>query len=77
MKRNIISNSITLFLSKIGLSIMASACTQAPPKTESTVSATPTTTMMDHGSMSHSQMNLGPTDGEYDLRFIDSMIPHH
>lgn len=77
MKRNIISNSITLFFSAIGLSLMASACTQAPPKTESTVSATPTAMMMDHGSMNHSQMDLGPADGNYDLRFIDGMIPHH
>ncbi len=76
MKRNIISNSITLSFSAIGLSVMASACTQAPPQTESTVSATPTA-MMNHGSMNHSQMDLGPADGEYDLRFIDSMIPHH
>lgn len=26
---------------------------------------------MDHG------MDLGPADAEYDLRFIDAMIPHH
>jgi len=37
--------------------------------------------MMDHGSMDHSQMNhtmdLGEADEEYNLRFIDAMIPHH
>ncbi|BAQ62744.1 hypothetical protein GM3708_3150 [Geminocystis sp. NIES-3708] len=27
--------------------------------------------------MGHSAMNLGPADAEYDLRFIDVMIPHH
>lgn len=32
---------------------------------------------MHHGSMDHSMMNLGPADAEFDLRFIDSMIPHH
>lgn len=35
--------------------------------------------MMDHGSgMNHSMMvNLGPSDANFDLRFIDAMIPHH
>ena len=29
------------------------------------------------GMMDHSMMDLGPADAELDLRFIDSMIPHH
>jgi uncharacterized protein (DUF305 family) len=29
------------------------------------------------GMMDHSMMELGPADAEFDLRFIDSMIPHH
>jgi uncharacterized protein (DUF305 family) len=36
---------------------------------------------MNHGSMNHGGMNhnmdVGPADANYDLRFIDSMIPHH
>jgi uncharacterized protein (DUF305 family) len=33
---------------------------------------------MDHGNMDHSMaMDLGPADANYDLRFIDAMIPHH
>ncbi|MDX2240365.1 MAG: DUF305 domain-containing protein [Leptolyngbyaceae cyanobacterium bins.302] len=32
---------------------------------------------MNHGGMDHSRMDLGPADAEFDLRFIDSMIPHH
>jgi uncharacterized protein (DUF305 family) len=32
--------------------------------------------MMDHSQMDHG-MDLGPADAEYDLRFIDAMIPHH
>ncbi len=37
--------------------------------------------MMDHNNMggmgSSMMMNLGPADTQYDLRFIDAMIPHH
>ncbi|MDZ8085699.1 MAG: DUF305 domain-containing protein [Nostoc sp. DedQUE12b] len=35
--------------------------------------------MMNHGgSMNHSMgMDLGPADANFDLRFIDAMIPHH
>ncbi|MEH1800922.1 MAG: DUF305 domain-containing protein [Nostoc sp.] len=35
--------------------------------------------MMNHGGgMNHSMaMDLGPADADFDLRFIDAMIPHH
>ncbi|MBD2445915.1 DUF305 domain-containing protein [Nostoc sp. FACHB-152] len=34
--------------------------------------------MMDHSGMHHGMtMDLGPADANYDLRFIDAMIPHH
>lgn len=34
---------------------------------------------MDHGKMGgmNHGMDLGPADADYDLRFIDAMIPHH
>jgi uncharacterized protein (DUF305 family) len=32
--------------------------------------------MMHHQGMNHG-MDLGPADANYDLRFIDAMIPHH
>ncbi len=31
---------------------------------------------MNHGSMTHN-MDIGPANANYDLRFLDSMIPHH
>lgn len=34
-------------------------------------------TMQHGGRMDHSSMDLGPADADYDLRFIDAMIPHH
>jgi uncharacterized protein (DUF305 family) len=35
--------------------------------------------MNDSGGMNHNMMDmdLGPADADYDLRFIDAMIPHH
>lgn len=32
---------------------------------------------MNHGGMMNHNMDVGPADANYDLRFIDSMIPHH
>jgi uncharacterized protein (DUF305 family) len=31
---------------------------------------------MNHGGMNHN-MDIGPANANYDLRFIDSMVPHH
>jgi uncharacterized protein (DUF305 family) len=32
---------------------------------------------MNHGGMMNHGMDIGPADANYDLRFIDSMVPHH
>ena len=32
---------------------------------------------IDHLSMYHGSMDLGPADPDYELRFIDAMVPHH
>ena len=32
---------------------------------------------MNHDGMMNHNMDVGPADANYDLRFIDSMIPHH
>lgn len=78
------------FLTAMGLIPLAtlslSACTStrqsSPSESSDTVSATPSMPHesnmnmegMDHGMM---QMDLGPKDENFDLRFIDGMIPHH
>ncbi len=50
---------------------------QAAPAAKDTGSGS----MMDHSQMNHGQMghnmDLGPAGAQYDLRFIDAMIPHH
>lgn len=50
-----------------------------PPETATPVNNPET--IAQHGGMSHENhtmmMDLGPADQEYDLRFIDAMIPHH
>lgn len=51
------------------------ACNQ-PPEEEIAVVETPMDEMvMDHGE--NHGMDLGPGDSQFDLRFIDAMIPHH
>lgn len=54
---------------------------QAPSPVATTVGSNST---MDHSTMDHGKMggmnhgmDLGPADADYDLRFIDAMIPHH
>jgi uncharacterized protein (DUF305 family) len=56
----------------IGTSIVAN---QHHPLTPSPTIATDPGGMK-HGEMTHN-MDVGPADANYDLRFIDSMIPHH
>lgn len=81
---------LALLVSSIALSTGVSACNSTSP-TATTPAATPIAkstpaSTMDHGSMNHGamksgemnhKMDLGPADADYDLRFIDAMIPHH
>lgn len=68
----------------VGVAAIAtlSACS-TPVQNSSANSSSATSTMpsMDHShhsSMNHGEMmDLGPADANFDLRFIDAMIPHH
>ncbi|BAU15810.1 hypothetical protein LEP3755_63750 (plasmid) [Leptolyngbya sp. NIES-3755] len=54
-----------------------STANQSPTSTSSPMSGM---AGMDHGNMQHGsmmKMDLGPADANFDLRFIDAMIPHH
>lgn len=73
-------------------SFLAGCSTPSKTQSQPTNSATTTADLnqpmnhntMDHSTMTHGAMmdhlmgmDLGPADAEYDLRFIDAMIPHH
>ncbi|MBE9013617.1 DUF305 domain-containing protein [Pseudanabaenaceae cyanobacterium LEGE 13415] len=79
MKRSIFKT--TLFGLSIASTIAFSGLTACSNSVQS--SSSPMVGMdhskMDHGSTNHSMMNmdLGPADENFDLRFIDAMIPHH
>jgi uncharacterized protein (DUF305 family) len=75
-----------LFLTIAGISLLSLAACNGASKVESgqetaqnpasMPNGSPMSPMsgMDHGSM---EMSLGPKDENFDLRFIDAMIPHH
>jgi uncharacterized protein (DUF305 family) len=55
-----------------------SASTEAPKaQTQPISSTTPSPAKANHSGMNHGEMSLGAADSDYDLRFIDAMIPHH
>lgn len=75
-----------LLLGAIASSTVLNACsTAAQDPTQASSAATTANATQDghhdampHNSMDHhSLMDLGPADAEFDLRFIDAMIPHH
>jgi uncharacterized protein (DUF305 family) len=67
-----------------GLLTACSNASQSSVQASSSPAATDTGSMkgMDHGSidkggMSGMNIDLGPADADFDLRFIDAMTPHH
>jgi uncharacterized protein (DUF305 family) len=61
--------------------VVLTACSpnsQAQNKNSNPVADASDKQHMNHGGMNHNMaMDLGPADADYDLRFIDAMIPHH
>jgi uncharacterized protein (DUF305 family) len=91
MQRNFLTKTglLALVLGTIATtSSLLSACSTSAQNQAQTSSPTATDAgsnkPMDHGSMEHGgtmnqsmSMELGPADAEFDLRFVDAMIPHH
>jgi uncharacterized protein (DUF305 family) len=71
----------SMSLGAIALSMVVSACNPGQAPTSQAPAATASPMAMNHGAMppggmTHN-MDLGPADADYDLRFIDAMLPHH
>ena len=76
--------SIAIMTGTIGFGSLAIANFTTSNKSSSTIAQSGG---MNHGGMNHDgmkkggmmnhNMDVGPADANYDLRFIDSMIPHH
>ncbi len=77
--------SIAIMTGTIGFGSLAIANFTTPNRSNSTIAQN--SDGMNHGGMNHDgmkkggmmdhNMDVGPADANYDLRFIDSMIPHH
>jgi uncharacterized protein (DUF305 family) len=66
----------------LSLSACTSATSQSANQPDNSMTQAPSMAMpgMDHSGMNHGatmNMELGPKDTSFDLRFIDGMIPHH
>jgi uncharacterized protein (DUF305 family) len=71
------SRCLRIIVGAIAIGGFVSACGTTSPNSTST-NAAPTSQTMNHEGMNHGDMmNLGAADADYDLRFIDAMIPHH
>jgi uncharacterized protein (DUF305 family) len=84
-KLNILSHSFGLVAIASISTFAVAACTTTNPETSAsnspiavTPSATPSAKPTMHSATNmHMAMDLGAADANFDLRFIDAMIPHH
>jgi uncharacterized protein (DUF305 family) len=72
---------IAILVGMLGLGSVAIAGLTFHHSPNSTIAQNSDGTMnhggMNHGSTMNHSMDIGPADANYDLRFIDSMVPHH
>jgi uncharacterized protein (DUF305 family) len=70
---------IAMVTGTIGFSSLAIANLTTHHKSNSTLAqnSDAMNSSMKSGGMMNHNMDIGPADANYDLRFIDSMIPHH
>ncbi|MHC5824926.1 MAG: DUF305 domain-containing protein, partial [Nostoc sp.] len=74
LKNGFLALTLTAIASTCGL---ITACTNTASQKESQVPNATATNTSDK-QMNHSMaMDLGPADANFDLRFLDAMIPHH
>jgi uncharacterized protein (DUF305 family) len=66
---------IAMIVGTIGISSLAIATLTTHHHQNSTIAQNHEE--MNHGGMMNHSMDVGPADANYDLRFLDSMIPHH
>ncbi|MBW4443762.1 MAG: DUF305 domain-containing protein [Plectolyngbya sp. WJT66-NPBG17] len=83
-KKALLGLSITSAIAISGLtacsnSAQTSSSNQSPAASSSPMAGMPGMdhSTMDHGKMNHGNMDLGSADEQFDLRFIDAMVPHH
>ena len=72
-----LKNSFLAF-SFVAIASVTSACSPNASQNQTQVPNTIANDVTDKQQMKHSMaMDLGPADANFDLRFIDAMIPHH
>lgn len=82
LKTGLLGLSIGAIVAMGGLSACSSSAQNSTSNQNPTATGSPMAGMpgMDHSNMNGGMMmnmDLGPADANFDLRFIDAMIPHH
>ncbi|QSJ20167.1 DUF305 domain-containing protein [Nostoc sp. UHCC 0702] len=66
------------FVAIASINGLITACSNTASQNQSQAPNTTTTNTSDKQQLNHSmEMDLGPADADFDLRFIDAMTPHH